>query len=175
MRRFFNSPYRASKAKVTEVYKDLPSKVTMLTKGRSPSTALLPEKTQCLDDPIFEDSPHLVQMLMKSAFPEVEYIDKIHRSGKMLPYGEPSIPVCRALFDTGALSANYLSQELVDRHRDILSPCIRKVRGQVCLGDNETTVEVSETLVVTVQFTGQDGSLHSADLRFVSLACLVWI
>ena len=167
MRRFFDSPYRAPKAKVIEAYKDLPTKVTMLTKATTSSHDLLLEKSQCLDDPIFEDSPHVVEMLMKSAFPEVEYIDKIHRSGKLVLYGESPIVVSRALFDTGALSANYISQEMVDKHRGSLGPCIRKVRGHVCLGDNETTVEVSETLVVTVQFVGQDGTSHSADLRFV--------
>jgi len=74
---------------------------------------------------------------MKSAFPEVEYIDKIHRNGKIFLHGEPPIVIPRALFDTGALSANYISQELVDRHRDSLGHCIRKVRGHVCLGDNK--------------------------------------
>ena len=167
VRRFFDSPYRASKAKVLEAYKDLPTKVTMLSRVRNSSTAVLLEKSDCLDDPIFEDSPHVVEMLMKSAFPEVEYIDKIHRSGEVVLYGEPSIHVCRALFDTGALSANYISQELVDKHRGSLGSCIRRAKGHVCLGDNETTVEVSETLVVTVRFVGQDGTLHSADLRFV--------
>ena len=37
----------------------------------------------------------------------------------------------------------------------------------MCLGDNETTVEVSETLVATVQFIGRGGILHSAELKFV--------
>jgi len=78
---------------------------------------------------------------MKSAFPEVEYIDKIHRNGKIFLHGEPPIVIPRALFDTGALSANYISQELVDRHRDSLGHCIRKVRGHVCLGDNKTASE----------------------------------
>ena len=105
-RRFFNSPYRASKVKVTEAYKDLPTKVTMLTRASSITTSSMQEKSHSLDDPLFEDSPHVVEMLMKSAFPEVEYVDKIHKSGKVILFGEPPIDVSRALFDTGALSAN---------------------------------------------------------------------
>jgi len=119
-RRFFNSPYRASKAKVIETYKDLPGKVTMLTRARCSPIQPMQEKSQCLDDPVFEDSPQLVEMLMKSAFPEVEYVDKIHRSGKVILYVEPPIEVSRALFDTGALSANYICQTLVDKHRGSL-------------------------------------------------------
>jgi hypothetical protein len=141
-KRFFDSPYRPSKGKVIEAYKDLPSKVTMLTRVKDPDSVLLPERSQSLDDPLFEDSPHVAEMLMKSAFPEVEYIDKIPRNGNIFIHGEPPIAVTRALFDTGALSANYISQELVDKHRESLAQCIRKVRRHMCLGDNETTVEV---------------------------------
>jgi hypothetical protein len=168
-RRLFDSPYRVSKAKVLEVYKDLPTKVTLLTRAVSTpnSIPMVQEIAQCLDDPLFEDSPRVVEMLMKSAFPDVDYIDKIHRSGEVLPYGHSPITIGKALFDTGALSANYISQELVNRYRASLGSCIRQVRGHVCLGDNETTVEVSETLVATVQFIGRGGILHSAELKFV--------
>ena len=168
-RRLFDSPYRVSKAKVLEVYKDLPTKVTLLTRAVSTPNSIptMPENAQCLDDPLFEDSPRVVEMLMKSAFPDVDYIDKIHRSGEVLPYGHSPITIGKALFDTGALSANYISQELVNRYRASLGSCIRQVRGHVCLGDNETTVEVSETLVATVQFIGRGGILHSAELKFV--------
>jgi len=68
------------------------------------------------------------------------------------------IPVARALFDTGALCANYISKEFFN---DILprtpDACIRKERTRVGLADGGTTMESDTRVRLTLEFVSSSG------------------
>lgn len=55
-----------------------------------------------------------------------------------------------ALFDTGASSANYISQSYVDKYIDIFEPYILAHNSSVRLGDS--TTEVLITHIITLAF-----------------------
>ena len=56
------------------------------------------------------------------------------------------------LFDTGASHSSYISKTWVDEHRGELSSLIKPTKAAVTLGDNRTTVNISEILTLNLSF-----------------------
>ena len=56
------------------------------------------------------------------------------------------------LFDTGASHSSYISKTWVDEHRGELSSFIKPTKAAVTLGDNRTTVNISEVLTLNLSF-----------------------
>ena len=79
----------------------------------------------------------------------------LHR--KMYKNGTIKVPglekdVSDILFDTGASHSSYISKSWVDDHRDELSAFIKPIKAAVTLGDNKTTVQISELLTLNLSF-----------------------
>lgn len=66
------------------------------------------------------------------------------------------------LFDTGALSASYISEQYVNSYREELAPFIRQARGAVRLAAQNVVVPITEVLHLTVVFTDDSGQDHRA-------------
>ncbi len=58
------------------------------------------------------------------------FISAVHREGTINTDVGPLV-ICGVLFDSGALSASYLSQAFYDSHREQLEPYTSSVRGFV--------------------------------------------
>ena len=56
------------------------------------------------------------------------------------------------LFDSGASHHSYISKQLVDRYRKKWKNSIRKVRAEVILGDNTTTLKIDEEITLNMSF-----------------------
>jgi len=98
----------------------------------------------------------------------IDYVRAVHRSGFFkLDVCELLVP--DSLFDSGALSASYVSQTYVDRHRTELEPYLHPVRGAVRLAAKKDVVQINEVLHVTVAFRDAQGRDHSGLVRFYVL------
>jgi len=89
------------------------------------------------------------------------YMRAVHREGRII-LDTASLPIESVLFDTGALSASYISKQYVDTHREDLAPFIRQARGAVRLAAQNVVVPISEVLHLTVVFTDDSGQEHRA-------------
>ena len=56
------------------------------------------------------------------------------------------------LFDSGASHHSYISKQLVDRYRRRWKGSIRKVKAEVILGDNTTTLKIDEEITLNMSF-----------------------
>jgi hypothetical protein len=56
------------------------------------------------------------------------------------------------LFDSGASHHSYISKQLVDRYRKRWKNSIRKVKAEVILGDNTTTLKIDEEITLNMSF-----------------------
>lgn len=85
----------------------------------------------------------------------------VHREGQII-LDTSILPIESVLFDTGALSASYISKQYVDTHREELAPFIREARGSVRLAAQNVVVPITEVLHLTVVFTDDCGQEHRA-------------
>ena len=59
----------------------------------------------------------------------------------------------KVLWDSGALHSSYISQQWLDRHREILGERIRNVDTIVRLGDSKTCINLNEKVALEVEAT----------------------
>ena len=103
------------------------------------------------------------------SLPEAALFKAVHRAGILsVPSGE-IIPVNKCLFDSGALSASYLSEAFVREHFSTLRKHIKKCDTIVKLADNHTSLRLTWSLLMTVIFTDDIGKEYSADVLFLVL------
>lgn len=85
----------------------------------------------------------------------------VHREGSII-LDTSVLPIESVLFDTGALSASYISKQFVDAHREELAPYIRPARGAVRLAAQNVVVPIAEVLHLTVVFVDDSAQEHRA-------------
>ena len=56
------------------------------------------------------------------------------------------------LFDTGASHSCYIAKSWLDDHRKELRAFVKPIKEAVKLGDNRTTVNISETITLNLSF-----------------------
>jgi hypothetical protein len=106
--------------------------------------------------------------LFLANMPAQFYVRSVHRDGH-IKLDTGSLGVTRVLFDTGAITASYISEGYVAQHRAQLEPYLQATRGTVRLAADNHTVTVSEVAVLEVTFCDAQGAAHSARIRFYVL------
>ena len=89
----------------------------------------------------------------------------VHREGfvnVVTPEKEETITLGLVLFDTGATHSSYIAKSWVDANRTLLQPMIRQVNLKVKLGDNRTTMNITERVTLMVTFVDDNGVDHKA-------------
>ena len=81
-------------------------------------------------------------------------------------HGDLRVPLERVLWDSGAMHSSYLSQKVVDEHRDQWMDKIYEAKGFVRLGDGETTINVKERIAIEVAFIDSVGGEYRATVDF---------
>src|SRR5690349_15392163 len=89
------------------------------------------------------------------------FISAVHRAGTINTEFGP-VTVDAALFDTGAISASYISQTFFRTHRAELAPYVREVRGWVKLAAKQSVVSITNSLILSVTFMDTKGKPHTA-------------
>ena len=87
-------------------------------------------------DPVF---------LMKLIIPHVPIIPLMHKTG-YIEVDEEHYLINKCLFDSGSLSANFISQSFVDKHTAIFSHLTQPYDSKVHLGDSVTTVIITHLI-----------------------------
>lgn len=96
------------------------------------------------------------------------FISAVHREGTInTDVGD--LVIRAVLFDSGALSASYLSQSFYGLHREQLEPYTSSVRGFVKLAAKETVVPISQCALLTITFIDTNNNTHSARVQFYIL------
>ena len=92
----------------------------------------------------------------------------MHRPGDIIFPQEPNftIPFHTALFDSGALSANYISPSFLDKHRHHLQPYIEPFRSSVRLGDARTVLDITSAITLTLSFVDSSSTTHLVTSQF---------
>lgn len=98
----------------------------------------------------------------------MDFVRAVHRTG-LFRLDDGELVVSDSLFDTGALSASYVSKTYVDEHRSQLNPYLFAVRGAVRLAAKKVVVPINEVLCITVVFRDAQGRDHSGMVRFYVL------
>jgi hypothetical protein len=75
--------------------------------------------------------------------------------------------VDNVLLDSGAIHKSYISEQFVNKYREILSEKIKKVNGNVKLADNITTKQITETVELELQITDARGNSQIAKVDMV--------
>ena len=108
----------------------------------------------------------LIASLLKLCYPEMESVVASVCSGSIVINDSRKIRLPRVLFDTGALHGSYISRELIDRFRVSMGSRIRKVDGEVVLGDNNTRIRVKERITLPIEFVDWKGNSYLAMVDF---------
>lgn len=96
------------------------------------------------------------------------FISAVHKEGT-IHTDVGSLTIHGVLFDSGALSASYLSSSFYDLHAAKLEPYISSVRGFVKLAAKKTVVPINKCALLTVTFTDTQNLIHSAQVQFFIL------
>lgn len=76
------------------------------------------------------------------------------------------------LFDSGALDASFIRQDVIDANRELFADAIRPIRGSVRLADDGTVVIFKEMLHAIVSFVDSSGEVYEAMVDFYVLPAL---
>ena len=87
----------------------------------------------------------------------------MHREG-IIECGNVEILIDKVLFDSGALHSDYISAQYVEKHRKHLEDKIYESKSTVKLGDNATTIQIKERILISVLFIDEDGKEHRATI-----------
>lgn len=109
-----------------------------------------------------------VEDLFLANMPAHFFVRSVHRDGKVL-LDDGSLPVTNVLFDTGAITASYISEDYVKTHRAQLEPYLQPTRGRVRLAAENHEVQVRELALLTVVFRDTKDRDHTAKVRFYVL------
>ncbi len=93
----------------------------------------------------------------------------MHQKGRFIFTHSPSqqLYIDAALFDTGASSSNYMSENFLQTNLHLLQPYISSHDSKVRLGDNKTIINITKVIKdVTIAFTDNDGHDHLATTSF---------
>ena len=88
----------------------------------------------------------------------------MHREG-FIELPALNLPIARALFDTGALQADYISTSFVDEHKNLLEEKIFKSKSTVILGDNSTAIKTKKKVTLDIFFVDGSGKEHRATIK----------
>jgi hypothetical protein len=106
--------------------------------------------------------------LFLANMPAQFYVRSVHRDG-LIQLDTGTLGVSRVLFDTGAITASYISESYVNAHRAQLEPYLQPTRGKVRLAADNHTVAVSEAALLEVTFCDTQGTAHTARILFYVL------
>jgi len=81
----------------------------------------------------------------------------VHSSGEVQLGYDNWIKLENILHDTGSISANYISRQIVDRHRKELKDKIRNRNHHVTLAEKGNTVTTTEEVYLTLRFVESNG------------------
>ena len=92
----------------------------------------------------------------------------MHRPGSIVFSHRPdiTIPFQTALFDSGALSANYISPSFLEKHRQHLQPLIEPFTSSVRLGDARTVLDITSAITLTLSFYDSSSNAHLVTAQF---------
>jgi hypothetical protein len=94
----------------------------------------------------------------------------MHKTGYVVMYDNtPTVQtyiINNCLFDSGAQSDNYISQDFVNAYMDVFKNCIIDHKSTVRLGDSLTTVNITQIITLYVSFLDNNAVTHYATLNF---------
>ena len=90
----------------------------------------------------------------------------MHKTGNVIVNDNAYI-IDQCLFDSGAESDNFISQNFIDMNCDILAEFISPHKSSIRLGDSKTTVNISQIATLTVTFCDTNFVTHDAILNFL--------
>ena len=85
----------------------------------------------------------------------------------LLVVGRNEVKLGTVLFDTGALHKSYISQELVNKHRDQWKEYLVPIESLVRLADQRTVLGSKEELKAQLIIFGKEGEEFTAELELV--------
>ena len=89
--------------------------------------------------------------MLHRSIPKATLHRKMYRSGTISTSDwEKDVP--DILFDTGATHSSYIAKSWLDDHRKELGAFVKPIKAAVTLGDNRTTVNISETITLNLSF-----------------------
>ena len=147
------------------------------SKYKSPSAIMkrpLIHEIQNNNDKIPEPNPHIQgddlvseieQQTYLSSIPECLVFSACHREGS-IQVGDNSIPIDKALFDTGAICGSYISSTFVQKHFHLLEPFLVPCDRKVKLADNKTLAPIKFLIDLEVSFNGEKGEPHKGKIIF---------
>ena len=107
-----------------------------------------------------------VASLLKLKFPELQSSVASVCTGAIVVSSSRRLKLPNVLFDTGALHGSYISKDLIDRYRQNVKSRIRKVSGEVVLGDSSTRVKVNERISLPMEFVDWKGKIYTGMVDF---------
>ena len=130
LKKMLMSKYRVSKEQYIEMYPGPERTLRLLPKPRVEEGIGKEHREEGLYDESLSEDSNLLSALLSTSFPQLNYTERVHREGRLLPTDSGPIEVHKVLFDSGAQHASYISEELVNRNRAKLEHLIQKVNGE---------------------------------------------
>ena len=111
-------------------------------------------------------SMHVLNLVSSSS----QFVDAVFHNGEIrLPKSEP-LPF-KALLDTGALHASYMSKDFHRLHWNVLETFTERCEAQVKMADNVTTAKIRNRVTLDVVITSPDGVQYPFKDTFNVIDC----
>jgi hypothetical protein len=114
-------------------------------------------------NPVLHDA---LQTEVLRAMPEASLYSAMHCPGLIRLPDRTTVPLPKAMFDSGALHGSYIAKSFVDEHRDDFDAMIRPCNIRVTLADDETVHRIQEIVRLVVQFEDSTGKTHKGSVDF---------
>jgi hypothetical protein len=110
----------------------------------------------------------LYKILLMNLYPEIRSLSAMHTSGECILNCVDKVVVERVLFDTGSLSANYVSLSFIQRYKNQLKSKPVKYASRVYLASRNNMVEATEAITLILHFKSNN-KVYSLESQFIIL------
>jgi hypothetical protein len=119
---------------------------------------------------VFKPGLNISYSILTLLNPSILNAPPMHKSGYVIMnYDSPAVQTYithNCLFDSGAQSDNYISQDYVNSYIDIFKEYIIDHKSTVRLGDSLITVDITQIITLNVSFFDNAAVTHYATLNF---------
>ena len=124
---------------------------------------------------MFDDDPSQHCSLLANLLSPTWYHTVVHRKGFIVLENGTSIAIPGALFDSGALGANYMSKTFVDDHSAQLSHLLEPCSGSVKLASAGHAMPITQSITLSITFSSSTNTntSYTATLKLYVLTGLL--
>jgi hypothetical protein len=115
------------------------------------------------------EEAEVFRILLMNMCPEFKYSSAMYSKAVCVISLVNQVVVEKVLFDTGSLTANYVSSAFVEQHGGHLKNFVYQHKSKIVLASKNNIVLATEAITLNLKFTDDDSQVYSIEKEFIIL------